>query len=146
MEILSLVGADKDIGFQGMVHVKTSTPYMTLFKDFLLKKHRMAVDTWGADATRVANVYRPLIDHIREEIDEKYIMSVYPAAHWKLEGRVTRLARNMLIGEFMVKEWAEHFRGKSEDELDELAQSFKFQNCEKRGRLNGILTRNADFS
>lgn len=126
-----------------MVHVKPTTPYMRLFHHFLLKKHRLAVDTWGADDTHVAHIYQPLLSHIQSEIPERYIMGLYPASHWKLQGRVTRLARNMLVGEFMVKEWADHFKGKSFEELDELAGSFRFENCETRERLNEILKKNA---
>ena len=59
----------KDIGYQGstfmtesvavthlllgMVYVSPDTTYMRLFKTFLAKKHRMAVDAWGTDDTYV---------------------------------------------------------------------------------------------
>lgn len=43
----------------------------------------------------------------------------------------------------MVQEWAEHFRGKSEEEIDVIAQSFKFENCLHREGLNNILQENA---
>ncbi|KAF8063530.1 glycoside hydrolase [Lyophyllum atratum] len=132
----------KDIGFQGMVYVSTSTPYMTLFKDLLAKKHRLAVDAWGADDVAVRDVYKPLIDHVLEEVPAKF-QNLYPAPVWKLDSRVTRLARNILVSEFMIREWAEHFVGKSEAELDDIAASFKFEACLKREGLNTILTENA---
>ncbi|KAF8882259.1 glycoside hydrolase family 5 protein [Infundibulicybe gibba] len=72
----------KDIGFQGMVYVSTSTPYMQLFSKFLDKKHRLAVDAWGADDTHVKDVYQPLTDHILEEIPEKF-RHIYPHPVWK---------------------------------------------------------------
>ncbi|TFK35831.1 glycoside hydrolase [Crucibulum laeve] len=132
----------KDIGFQGMVYVSQDTPYMKLFSDFLAKKHRLAIDAWGADDTAVRSVYQPLIDHILTEIPEKY-RALYPAPVWKLTDRITRLSRNILVSEFMVKEWADHFIGKSEAELDEIAASFKFDGCLKREGLNTILTESA---
>ncbi|KAG5336911.1 Endo-1,4-beta-xylanase 5 [Termitomyces sp. Mn162] len=132
----------KDIGFQGMVYVSTETPYMTLFKDFLAKKHRLAIDAWGADDSAVKQVYQPLIDHILQEIPPQY-QNIYPAPVWKLDSRITRLSRNILVSEFMIKEWADHFVGKTMEELDAIASSFKYENCLKREGLNHILTENA---
>ncbi|CAL1702366.1 unnamed protein product [Somion occarium] len=134
----------KDIGFQGMVHVSLDTPYMTLFKDFLAKKHRLAVDAWGADETWVRPVYQPLINLINQEIPAKF-QNLYPHPVWKLTDRIGRLSRIILISEFLVQEWAEHFRGKSEQELDEIARSFSFDNCLHRDGLNKILTENAQL-
>ncbi|KAJ7928042.1 glycoside hydrolase [Mycena leptocephala] len=132
----------KDIGFQGMVYLDLETPYMTLFQSFLAKKHRLAVDAWGADDTAVKTVYQPLLDHVVEEIPPSF-RDLYPAPVWRLSDRVTRLARNILISEFLVKEWAEHFVGKSTEELDAIAASFKFEACQKREGLNKILTDSA---
>ncbi|KAL0576807.1 Endo-1,4-beta-xylanase 5 [Marasmius crinis-equi] len=134
----------KDIGFQGMVYVSPDTPYRKLFKDFLAKKQRLAVDAWGADDTAVQDIFQPLIDHIRQEIPEKY-QNLYPHPVWRMEGRVGRLARNILVAEYLVKEWADHFVGKDKDQLDELAKSFAFENCSKREGLNKILTDNAQL-
>ncbi|KAI0364641.1 glycoside hydrolase [Pilatotrama ljubarskyi] len=132
----------KDIGFQGMVYVSRETPYMTLFKDFLAKKHRLAIDAWGADDSHVRDIYQPLIDLIKREVKPEH-QNLYPAPVWKLSDRVGRLARNILLSEFLVQEWAEHFRGKSEEELDAIAKSFSFDNCLHRDGLNKILMDNA---
>ncbi|KAF8648883.1 hypothetical protein AX16_006158 [Volvariella volvacea WC 439] len=132
----------KDIGFQGMVYINLDTPYMTRFRDFLAKKHRLAIDAWGADDSAVRHVYQPLLDHVLQEIPAKF-RDLYPSPVWKLSDRVTRLARNILISEFMIKEWAEHFVGLDELEIDNIAASFKFENCVKREGLNAILTANA---
>ncbi|TFK25855.1 endo-1,4-beta-glucanase [Coprinopsis marcescibilis] len=132
----------KDIGFQGMVHTSLETKYMTLFKDFLAKKHRLATDAWGADDVKVRHVYQPLIDHILEEIPEEN-RALYPAPVWKLTDRIARISRNILVAEFLVKEWAQHFVGLSESEIDEVAASFKFKNCLQREGLNRVLSANA---
>ncbi|KAH9940617.1 glycoside hydrolase [Amylocystis lapponica] len=134
----------KDIGFQGMVYVSRETPYMKLFKDFLAKKHRLAVDAWGADDSQVRHVYQPLIDHVVKEVRPEH-QNLYPFPVWKLSDRVGRLSRNILLAEFLVKEWAEHFRGKSEAEIDEIARSFHFEQCLHRDGLNKILTDNASL-
>ncbi|TEB18768.1 glycoside hydrolase [Coprinellus micaceus] len=117
----------KDIGFQGMTYVSLETKYMQLFEKFLAKKHRLAIDAWGADDTQVRHVYQPLIDHILEQVQD----------------RIARLSRNILVSEYLVKEWAEHFVGLSEAEIDEVAQSFKFDNCLRREGLNKVLMENA---
>lgn len=125
-----------------MVYVSLSTPYMTLFDAFLAKKHRLAVDTWGADDSSVKDVYKPLVDHISKEVHPQF-QELYPYPVWKWNDRVTRIARNILVSEFLVKEWAAHFVGLDEDQLDSLAASFKFESCLKRDQLNTILRENA---
>src|SRR4051812_39610846 len=109
-----------------MVYVSTESPYMTLLKEYLAKKHRLAIDAWGADDSHVRDVFQPLLDHVTSEVPEQY-RNIYPAPVWKLSDRVTRLARNILVSEFLIKEWADHFVGKSEEELDRIAASFKFE-------------------
>ncbi|KAK7045939.1 Endo-1,4-beta-xylanase 5 [Paramarasmius palmivorus] len=134
----------KDIGFQGMVYTSPETPYMKLFASFLAKKQRLAVDAWGADDSAVRHVYQPLIHHVTQEIPEKY-QHLYPWPVWKLDSRVGRLARNILVSEFLVQEWADHFVGKSLEEIDDIAKSFKFDSCLKREGLNKALTDNAQL-
>ncbi|EKM51308.1 glycoside hydrolase family 5 protein [Phanerochaete carnosa HHB-10118-sp] len=135
----------KDIGFQGMVHVSADTPYMRLLNStgFLQKKYRLAVDPWGANDAAVKHLYAPLVQLVTEAVPEEAHRRLYPYPVWTLEGRVERIARCMLLGEFLVKEWAEHFVGKTEEELDELAKSFLFENCLKREGLNKVLTEHA---
>ncbi|KAF5350113.1 hypothetical protein D9756_009212 [Leucocoprinus leucothites] len=133
----------KDIGFQGMVHVSQETPYMKLFKPFLMRKHRLAADAWGKDDTHVKYAYQPIIDLIKTEVsNEPQNLKLYPPT-WSVEERVTRIARTILLAEFMVQEWADHFRGMGEAELEELAKSFRFENCVEREGLNRVLRENA---
>jgi len=131
----------KDIGFQGMVYVSQDTPYMDRFRGFLLKKYRLAVDAWGADDKDVKHVYDPVINLIKDEVPEAN-QKLYPPI-WSLETRVTRIARTILVAEFLVKEWAEMFLGLSEAEIVDLAESFAFEKCVKREELNEILKGNA---
>lgn len=135
----------KDIGFQGMVHVARDTPYITLLKDFLAKKHRLAIDSWGADDTAVKHIYDPLVDLIKDNVKDEKHLEAYPYPVWTVEKRTARLSRAILLGEIFVLEWAEYFRGKTEEELDELAQSFKFEKCLKREGLNKVLTEHSQL-
>ncbi|KIK58821.1 glycoside hydrolase family 5 protein [Collybiopsis luxurians FD-317 M1] len=131
----------KDIGFQGMVYVSQDTPYMNHFRSFLLKKHHLAVDAWGADDKHVKHIYDPIIHLLKEEIPESN-RKLYPPI-WSLENRATRISRTILVAEFLVQEWAEMFVGLGEEEIVELAESFRFERCENREELNEILKRNA---
>jgi hypothetical protein len=104
----------------------------------------LAIDSWGADTSKIQHIYQPLIDHITQEIPNEF-QALYPFPVWKVSDRVNRLARGILVAEYMVQEWAEHFRGNTEDELDMIAQSFKFENCLHRDGLNKILQANASL-
>jgi endoglucanase len=50
------------------------------------------------------------------------------------------LVRTILLAEPMLPEYAEHFRGMDEAQIDELMRSFRFENCVKRGELVDILS------
>ncbi|KAL0948072.1 hypothetical protein HGRIS_010696 [Hohenbuehelia grisea] len=136
----------KDIGFQGMVHVSPDTPYMQLFKNFLAKKHRLAADSWGADDAPVKHVFAPIATLIHEAVPEAGATRMLYPPIWSLEERVARFSRAILLSEFLVAEWAAHFRGMDEQKLDELARSFSFENCQKRAGLNRVLMSYAPVS
>lgn len=76
------------------------------------------------------------------EIPEEHQRRRYPH-HWGLEGHVHRVVREMLVSELLTYEYASYFQGKSLEELDELAASFKLENCMKRDGLNAILQADA---
>ncbi|KZS92435.1 glycoside hydrolase [Sistotremastrum niveocremeum HHB9708] len=126
----------KDIGFQGMVYTSRETAYMKLFEKFLAKKQRLAIDAWGTDVKYVRHVYEPLEQLIAQNVEAPADLDIYP---WKLGRRVGTLARDILVSDYLVPEWARHFAGKTEAELDELARSFHFDNCLKREGLNAAL-------
>jgi hypothetical protein len=125
-----------------MVYVSRATPYMELFKTFLERKHRLAVDAWGKDDKDVKHIYEPIVQLIKESVSDDSKLKLYPPL-WSVEERVTRLSRTMLVAEFLVKEWAEKFREMDEANLEDLAKSFRFENCEKREALNKALRDNA---
>lgn len=126
-----------------MAYVSPDTPYRRLFKDFLAKKYRLAADSWGADDKYVREVYQPIVQLIKDNVPNEEHRKLYPYPVWTVEGRVARVARCILLSEFLVMEWAEHFRGMDEAQLDELAASFKFENCMEREGLNKVLREHA---
>lgn len=62
----------------------------------------------------------------------------YPSM-WHADKHLFRIVRNCLLSDELCAEYASYFADKSEDELDQLARSFAFENCVKRQRLNEIL-------
>jgi len=133
----------KDIGFQGMVYTAPDTPYIRLLAPFLEKKKRLGLDKWGRDDTHVGHIYAPVIAHMKAEIPEEFLNKRYPEV-WKIEGHVHRVIRETLFSEIMCWEYASYFKGKSFEELEALAASFKLENCVRRDGLNEILRRDAE--
>ena len=124
--------------YLGMTHVNLQTPYMKLFENFLAKKYRLAVDAWGSNDALVDHVADPYVEWMKSNVPNPEHQKMYPNL-WGFKDRIARINRNILMAEYMVMEWAEHFVGKSESELDELAGSFKLENCDKREGLNKVL-------
>jgi hypothetical protein len=132
----------KDIGSQGMVYTDPDSAYMRLLKPFLEKKKRLGLDPWGRDDTYVKHIWKPVLQHLDEEIPEQFQGKRYPL-HWGLEKQMTRVIRDMVMSELLTYEYASHFEGKTLEELDELAASFKIENCLRREGLNKILQKDA---
>lgn len=116
------------------------TPYMKLFKDFHHKKYSLAVDSWGASMAGLQPIYSVLEEFIIKAVPDEADRRLYPYPVWQFKDRVAKISRNILLAEYMVKEWAEHFRGMEEAQLEALAASFRFENCSKRDGLNKVLT------
>lgn len=133
----------KDIGYQGMTYVCPETPYMRLIAPFLEKKKRLGLDFWGsADKEAVRHVYEPFVRALKEMVPEHLRGKRYPP-QWSFERHVERSVRECLLSEYLGWEMAELFEGKSMHDLDELAGSFKFENCVLREELNEILRKDA---
>ncbi len=126
----------------GMVYADPDSAYMRLMRPFLEKKKQLGVDKWGRDDREVGHLFEPLIERFRAEIPARFHTRRYPH-HWRLDGHVHRVLREMLLSEWMTWEYASYFEGKTLEDLDELAASFKFENCRRRDGLNDILKKDA---
>jgi hypothetical protein len=133
----------KDIGFQGMVHTDPTGAYMTRFADFLAKKKRLCADEWGADTKAVKHIFDPLQEWILKEVPN--FKNRYPPM-WTPTHHVGRVVRNILLSEELYPEYADHFKDLTLDQLDELAASFKFENCVQRQGLNEVLREHAKLT
>ncbi|KAG8913346.1 hypothetical protein FRC01_004591 [Tulasnella sp. 417] len=126
----------KDIGFQGMVYISPDTPYIKRLKPFLEKKKRLAADEWGCDVSTVDHIFKPVDNWLLEEVPG--IKKRYPPM-WNVTTHVGRVLRNILLSEELYPEYAEYFKDLSFEELEELAASFKFENCVQRQGLNDAI-------
>lgn len=112
--------------------------WMRLLNPIIKKKRDLAVDSWAYDDAHLQeNLFGPLHKWFEDNVPAKYSKK-YPW-QWRMNMHVFRGIRGITMAEYMVPEWADYFQGKSFEELDELAASWKFENCLGRERLNESL-------
>jgi endoglucanase len=123
----------KDIGLQGMVYAADDSPYITLIKDFLVKKARLGADSWGGTDAHIRDVVDPLESLLATEFPQ---FDPYP---WGAQKWAARILRHILISEALLPEFADRFRGISPAEARELAGSFRWESCARRTGLEQTL-------
>ncbi|KAL3426961.1 glucan -beta-glucosidase [Phlyctema vagabunda] len=134
----------KDIGYQGMLYVPKTSAWHKLLAPFLEKKAQTGVDFWGRnDSAEITAIYEPIKQHFKDIVPQKFWNKRYPSPLWDMARHIDRTVRENLLSEYMNYEMASYFEGKSFDELDELAASFKIENCQQRTQLNDILQADA---
>lgn len=119
----------KDVGLQGLVVADPESPYMRRFGAFIAKKTRLGVDSWGSTDRELSEIFEPLHALIADEFPS---WSPYP---WSARASTDDLVRHLLLAQAMLPEYAEHFRDLSDEQLDELAGSFRLGSCVRRERL-----------
>ena len=124
----------KDLGLQAIIHQKTDTPYMKLVSSFLKKKDYLGADAWGSSDKNIRQVMEPIEELFQKEYPD---YNPYPSGQKR---HIALLVRNILIAEALVPEYCNLFKGLSDEELISIAQSFRFENYEKRQRLEDILS------
>ncbi|PNH48601.1 hypothetical protein VD0003_g8524 [Verticillium dahliae] len=134
----------KDTGYQGMVYLDPESPYMRLIQPFVEKKQKLGLDFWGVvDKSGVdGDVYGPFISKLKAMIPEHLHKKKYPSI-WTFDRQVERTVRELLMSEYLGYEFAELFKDKTEEELEELAASFAIENCKTRDEPNDILRADA---
>lgn len=123
----------KDIGRQGVVFAAQNSPYLSLLKDFLVKKERLGADAWGGTDTYIRDVVDPLESLLATEFPR---FDPYP---WGARKWTARLLRHILISEALLPEFADRFRGVTPAEARELAGSFRWESCVRRTGLEETL-------
>lgn len=127
----------KDVALMGLSHPAPDSAYQKLIAPFLAKKRQTQVDWAGASNDENIN---KLVDPLVQWID-----SVSPSAtktypyHWATKQHILRNVIQTFLASSLSREFAELFRGKSRDELEELAASWSFDKCIRHDRLIEIL-------
>jgi endoglucanase len=124
----------KDLGLQAIISQDENTPYMKLIADFLKKKNYLGSDEWGSTDGNIRQVMSPVEELFAEEFPD---YDPYPFGQ---KNHIALLVRHILISEALVPEYCNLFKGMSDEELIALAESFNFKNCNKRKRLENILS------
>lgn len=127
----------KDIGLQGMIHTKPNSKWNTTIQPFLDKKNRLWLDSWGRrPSPEPAAALKPLVQWIDQV--SPTAKETYPTP-WNTERHLLRAVFQTFLAASFVDEFAELFRGMDEGDLEALARSFHFEECEQRRGLNEML-------
>jgi hypothetical protein len=128
----------KDINVMGLAYVSPDSPYLKLLDPIIRKKRDLAVDSWAYDDAHLQDgLFGPLHKWFEDNVPAQYSKK-YPW-QWRMHMHVFRGIRGITMSEYMVQEWADYFEGKTFEELDALAASWKIENCVQRERLNELL-------
>ena len=122
------------MGLQAILHQKSDTPYMKLISAFLSRKDSLGADRWGSTDKNIRQVMSPIEELFKKEFSD---YNPYPQGQ---QGNINLLVRHILIAEALVPEYCSLFKDLTDAQLVALAQSFRFDNYEKRTRLENILT------
>jgi endoglucanase len=124
----------KDMGLQAITHQNENTPYMKLVSSFLSKKNFLGSDAWGSTDKNIRQVLAPLEELFKKEFSE---YNPFPSGQ---QTQINLMVRHILIAEALVPEYCHMFQDLTEEQIIALAQSFRFDHCIKRMRLENILT------
>lgn len=123
----------KDIGLQGMTYLDPNSKYMRTIAPFQKRKRELMLDAWGRmPSEQVQRVIAPLVEWIDRVAPQSKDM--YPTP-WATERQVIRIVNQTYLSACLSDEFAEQFRGMEEEELEECARSWRFENCVKREEL-----------
>jgi hypothetical protein len=121
--------------------VSADSPYRRRFDDFVAKKNRLAADQWGSDRLGGEGV-RDVSEAVQELMAREFPRwSPYP---WGRFDTVGTVLNNLLFAQPLADDYADLFRGLTDDELDALADSFSFENCVVRDSLREQLVAGQD--
>lgn len=127
----------KDLGRMGMVRVAPTSPWASLVGDFARRKVKTQVESASQgpcpDLDGPVDALVEYIDRVAPEAGRTY------PPNWNTKQHVLRNTMQTFVANSQCAEFAELFRGKTEEELEALAGSFAFEQCIGREQLNEVL-------
>ena len=124
-----------------MVYTSPDSAWNKLIDPIFEKKKRLQLDAWGTYPSKeVEDLMEPLVRWI--DSVSPTAKNVYPST-WNTARHIERQVLQTFLAETFCQEFAELFRHKDQVALEELAQSFSFDNCIQRDGLNKIMSEHA---
>ncbi|MEU5030622.1 glycoside hydrolase family 5 protein [Streptomyces milbemycinicus] len=123
----------KDVGLQGLVHLAPDSAYDRHFAAFMTKKHRLGAEAWGSPGGAARELIRPLEQILADEFPG-FTARPFSTRQW-----LDVLIRHIMLGQPLVQEYAELFRGLGNDDVLALADSFALDQCVQRDRHLNML-------
>ncbi len=128
----------KDVGVMGWAMLSPESEYMQMIAPALKAKYELYSDFWmrWLPATPAVEAISRLADVVESAVADPDID--------KLANRnyLTQAALSGYVGNFLQPYYARCFHGMSEERIDQVLQSFKFENCNRNEGLLKVLQRN----
>jgi hypothetical protein len=123
----------KDIGLQGLVCATADCDYLRRIQPVIDKKARLGVDAWGSSDEGVRHILGPIEQTFAREFPA-FDPFPFGQRSW-----IHALVRHILLAEPLVADFGRCFEGLKGEEIDALADSFRFDRCRPRQRLCDML-------
>jgi endoglucanase len=123
----------KDIGVQGVVELSPESKWVQKIRPILDRKALLGVDSWGGLDKNVRHIMEPL-----EQAFDEFFPNYTPFpfdAKWQ----INRVVRHILLAEPLIEDFYPLLRGLELPEIDQLMESFAYENCRPRRELVRIL-------
>jgi endoglucanase len=125
----------KDIGLQGLAYTDPDSAWVRRLRPVLDKKARLGVDHWGSLDTGIRSALQPLEELVSAEFPD------YEPFPYGKSWLTHRVVRHILLAQAMVGDVGRALAGAGESDLEEMTDSFRFDRCVHRTRLEAVLKR-----
>lgn len=123
----------KDVGLQGLVHLAPGSAYDRHFGAFMAKKHRLGAEAWGSPEGAALDLIKPLEQLVADEFPG-FCGQPFSTRQW-----LDVIIRHVMLGQPLIQEYAELFRGLGDDDVLALADSFALERCVSRDQHLDLL-------
>ena len=127
----------KDLGVMGWVNLDPDSPYMRLVKPVLEAKLEFLSDSWMYWLPSTPS--KELLGDLAGLFVERFEQEGLNQKH--IHGRLVRMALTETLGSMMQPLFACKFKDMSDNEIDDVFQSFRLERCKPNADLVGIVTK-----
>jgi hypothetical protein len=120
-----------------MVHTNPESRYMKTIESWLKRKRELQLDAWGRYPSNTIESHTVPLANLIDKLCPTSA-SQYPP-NWNTDSVVARLINQIWMSQCTSDEFAELFKDMSEDDLEQCAKSFSYDECVQRSYLNEVL-------